>query len=260
MHINPNARVWVDQAAGIFPVLYIDDFYTDPIAVREFALSLDIQAMRALYPGRHAFLAEMMEQRPEIRPFVEECTSRVRDLITHMSKLHIPHGELLTDFSLISTPARNLVKGQKHPHIDGTPVLAIVYLNEEDLGGTSFYKNIPLDMTVARTDAEKSALGEFSQNAPEGPTLAGYDMIFKDLWEKIYTIPQKFNRFVCYPGNVPHWVECRRVPEPFDKRLARLTQRFIVQQMVRPEQVRPGQPSNIGGPPTGTNALLGRRG
>ena len=228
MKLNDNAKIWVERVADTFPILFIDDFYADPMAVRDFALSLPFDGMAALYPGRHAFLNDMAGLDEERRAEISEACYYVAGLLTLAGSPPVDGALLRTDFSLITTPGRMLVAGQKHPHIDPTPILAVLYLNPENLGGTSFYRNRQMGNIAVVTAEESERFAQFTQGAPTGRVCDSYDMVHADLWEKVYEIEGRFNRLAAYPGNVFHWVECRRVPEPFDPALGRLTQRFII--------------------------------
>jgi hypothetical protein len=227
MRLNDNAKVRVEQIADTFPILFIDDFYADPMTVREFALSLPFDGMLALYPGRHAFLNGLPGLDDERRAEVSEACYFVAELLT------LGGATLRTDFSLITTPGRLLVQGQKHPHVDLTPILAVLYLNPESLGGTSFYRNREMGNIAVVGDEDMRRFTEFAARAPTGRVCDSYEMVHPDLWEKVYETDGRFNRLAAYPGNVFHWVECGRVPEPFDPALARLTQRFIIPDVER---------------------------
>lgn len=228
MRLNDNAKVRVEQVADTFPILFIDDFYADPMAVREFALSLSFDGMAALYPGRHVFLNDLPGLDEERRAEVSESCYYLAELLTLCGSPPVDGALLRTDFSLITTPGRLLVQGQKHPHVDPTPILAVLYLNPESLGGTSFYRNREMGKIAVIGDEDNRRFAEFSAHATTGRVCDSYEMVHADVWEKVYETDGRFNTLAAYPGNVFHWVECHHVPEPFDPALARLTQRFII--------------------------------
>jgi hypothetical protein len=231
LELNDYPDVRVEMAAGQFPILYIDNFYADPMSVREYALSLAFDQFVALYPGRHAPLdADALESEDEKSASLE-ARAYVAEMLKSVSTLDIALEDIRTDFSLITTPARDLLKFQKHPHFDQTPVLSLVYLNPEDMGGTSFWRNRVLDRIAVVSPEDHEAYGSFMTNAPMGEVCDEYRMVNTDSWEKFYEIEGKFNRFVAYPASVFHWVECKFVPEPLDLRKSRLTQRFSIHQV-----------------------------
>jgi hypothetical protein len=228
LELNDYPDIHVEMAAGLFPVLYIDNFYADPMAVREYALSMAFDQFLALYPGRHAILHGSTLKTADERSAVSEACAYVAEMLNSVGGLNIGREAIQTDFSLITTPARDLLKVQRHPHFDGTPILSLVYLNPEDMGGTSFYRNRVFDRAALVTQEDRDLYESFIQNVAEGEPLDEYRMAYADLWEKIYEIEGRFNRFVAYPANVFHWVECKFVPEPANLRKSRLTQRFSV--------------------------------
>jgi hypothetical protein len=230
LELNDYPEVRVEMAAGLFPILYIDNFYADPMAVREYALSLAFDQFVALYPGRHAPLDGSLRSDEE-RAAAHEACAYVAEMLKSVSSLEIAHEDVRADFSLITTPGRDLLKFQKHPHFDETPVLSLVYLNPVDMGGTSFWRNRVFDRAAVITPEDHDAYAAFMRDAPLGEVTNDYEMVHTDAWEKIYEIEGKFNRFVAYPANIFHWVGCSHVPEPVDLRKSRLTQRFSITQL-----------------------------
>jgi hypothetical protein len=233
LELNDNPTVRIEMAAGQFPILYIDDFYADPLAVREYALNLAFDQFVALYPGRHAPLDGGLKSEDERMAAAEAC-AYVAEMLKSVSSLDIAHEDVRTDFSLITTPARDLLKFQKHPHYDQTPVLSLVYLNPQDMGGTSFWRNRVFDRAAIVTPEDRQAYTRFMEEAPLGEVRDDYTMVHTDTWEKIHEIEGKFNRFVAYPASVFHWVNCTYVPEPVDLRRSRLTQRFSIHRVNQP--------------------------
>jgi hypothetical protein len=233
LELNDYPDVRVEMAAGLFPILYIDNFYADPVAVRDYALSLAFDQFLALYPGRHAALIQSALKTEEEQSAVIEACAYVAEMLNSVSGLNIGYEAIRTDFSLITTPGRDLLKYQKHPHYDGTPILSLVYLNPENMGGTSFWRNRVFDRAALVTPEDHELYENFMRDAPAGDPIDAYTMVHTDSWEKIYEIEGKFNRFVAYPANVFHWVECTSVPEPVDLYKSRLTQRFSINEINR---------------------------
>ncbi len=219
MIVNPNARVRVEMVAGVIPVLFIEDFYADPHEVRAEGLAGAFDQSIALYPGRHA---------PIETPAGRAVVAHVCNVLNHLGERIYEAETTVTDFSILTTKAKDLLGAQKHPHIDPTPVLGLVYLNPGSSQGTCLFRNRLLGIHTVRTEDEKAALQKFYQD--EGPTYAPdtYDLTGNPVWEKIFTIEGVFNRFVLYPGNVFHSIDVQDVPPVFDINTARLTQRFIV--------------------------------
>ena len=228
LELNDYPDVRVEMVGDLFPILYIDDFYADPMGVRDFALKSEFSTVAALYPGRHVALNDNPLLSATTQAEVAEACAYVCEMVKSVSDLSLSYEDIRTDFSVITTPARDLLKYQKHPHIDPTPILCLVYLNPEDMGGTSFWRNTVIDRSALVTGEDHESYNRFMETAPTGNALETYVMEHTDSWEKIHTIDFKFNRFVAYPANVFHWVECRSVPEPTDLSKCRLTQRFNI--------------------------------
>jgi len=148
-------------------------------------------------------------------------------VLRDLSRLPLEVGDLRTDFSLVTTPARRLNKFQKHPHFDETPLLGIVYLNDPSMGGTVIYRNKRLDLVGLLTAQDRQAYERWLVEAAPDPTIDSYTLDDPDNWEPVYEIEGRYNRFAAYPGFILHWPHCTSVPEPFDPRRARLTQRFL---------------------------------
>lgn len=211
----------VELVAGSIPVLYIEDFYADPYMVREEGLRASFDRSGALYPGRHARLETAA---------AKQVVQHVCRLLTTLGDRVYDAASTITDFSILTTRARDLIGPQKHPHVDPTPVLGLVYLNPHSTQGTCFFKNRILNKHTVVGDDELAALATFLKDS--GPTFEPNSYAVNDngAWEKIYTIEGVFNRIVIYPGNVFHSIDVDDIPENFDIITARLTQRIIVQQ------------------------------
>ena len=220
MEINPDAQVRVELVAGSIPVLYVENFYSNPEAVRAEGLAAVYDHTIALYPGRHAPLTTGPSRR---------AVRHICALLTAMGDRVFDPDTTITDFSILTTKASELLSAQKHPHIDPTPVLGLVYLNPHLTQGTCFFYNRELGIHTVIGEDQRKAHIEFLET--RGPTYEpkGYSLDGNAAWEKIYTIEGVFNRLVVYPGNVFHSIDLTDVPEEFDINTARLTQRIIVQ-------------------------------
>ena len=227
MRISDAINVKVEIVARRFPIVLIDGFYTNPDAVREFALRHRYDHTQGLYPGTHQFLYEGQAPANRHERQVLDVRSLVCRILRDISGLPLEVSDLRTDFSLVTTPARQLNKFQRQPHFDETPLLGIVYLNNPSMGGTSIYRNKPLDRIGLLTPQDRQAYERWlEESAPDRPT-DNYTLDDPENWEPVYEIEGRYNRFAAYPGFILHWPQCTAVPEPFDPRRARLTQRFL---------------------------------
>jgi hypothetical protein len=227
MRLGASLEVKLEVVAGRFPIVLIDGFYANPDAVREFALSQRYGNQQGLYPGTHEFLFEGMTPRNQHEQQVLDARSLVCRILRDLSHLPLEVSDLRTDFSLVTTPARRLIKYQKHPHFDETPLLAIVYLNNPSMGGTVIYRNKPLDRVGLLTAEDRKAYERWLKEEAPDPQIDRYVLDDPANWEPVYEIEGRYNRFAAYPGFILHWPKCTAVPEPFDPRRARLTQRFL---------------------------------
>ena len=220
MKVNPQASIRVEKVLGQVPVLYIENFYADPEAVREQALHAEYEVASAIYPGRHCILRT---------PEATQVVTTLCDIMTGLGDSIYRPEDVVTDFSIVVTRPGDLIAYQKHPHIDPTPVLGIVYLNPVGGAGTSFYYNKFIGSAVIVTDEQHRKYGEFNETLAKEYEPEGYDLSGHPCWERVYRIEGTFNRLVVYPGNVFHAVDIQRVPEQFSMETVRLTQRFVPQ-------------------------------
>jgi hypothetical protein len=117
--------------------------------------------------------------------------------------------QIFTDFGIVDVHPHDLSAAQRIPHKDPVPVFGLIYLNQEERGGTLFFEQI------AAVTSESAASGYITESTPEF-RLCG-------------RIEAQFNRLAIYPGFVPHsgeiagsWItDERRIIAP------RLTQRLL---------------------------------
>ena len=237
MRLSSSMEAKVHVVAGKFPVVVIDGFYENPDAVREFALVQRYGPRQALYPGTHEFLYEGLAPRNEYERQVLDTRALVCQVLKDLSGLPLDIADLRTDFSLVTTPARSLTKAQKHPHFDETPLLGLIYLNDPSMGGTVIYRNKPLDRVGLLTEQDQRGYERWVADVAPDPPMESYALDDPDNWEPVFEIEGRYNRFAAYPGFILHWPRCNAVPEPFDPRKARLTQRFVFR------RIGPGAPT-----------------
>ena len=201
--------------------MIIDDFYSDVDDVRRDALASDFSETRAFYPGRHAQIPSQG---------LTATKERLCQIISAVAgSTFLPH-HVGTDFSIITTPAKQLLAQQKHPHVDPTLVAGIIYLSPLSKTGTCFFRNRVIDRYILQTADDFEAYKQFSLSIKSDRSLDGYRVNEHDVWEKIYTTEGKYNRFVAYPGNVFHSVDITDVDPRPGLEHARLTQRIFFDQ------------------------------
>jgi len=204
------------------PVLVVDDFYVDPLAVRACALDGAFDSSLAMYPGVHSAIE------PAASRALRETLARLVGVLAHVGcrpeHIHV-------DFSLVTTPAREMLAMQKHPHVDGVPLAGVVYLNPDFEVGTSFFRHRPLAMAFVRSDADRQAIGSWMAANGQLAQPATYAVGDDQVWEHLHTVAGRFNRLVMYPGTAFHSIAMQDVAQHLSLASARLTQRLFINQL-----------------------------
>ena len=217
--VNPKARVHTEVLSSGCPVLVVDDFYQDPMAVRALALQGQFNNTLALYPGLHAQLPPQT-----VLPLGQTLVQ----LLAALGSPGCRADDVVSDFSIVTTPAREMLAQQKHPHVDDVPLAGVLYLNPDYEVGTSFFRHQPLDLAFVRDDAEREALGRWMAEHGERCQPQTYAVGDDGVWEHLHTVAGRFNRLVLYPGTAFHSIAMRDVLPNMTLHSARLTQRFFV--------------------------------
>lgn len=217
--LNPQAQVHIETLSSGCPVMVIDDFYADPMAVRALALGGRYDSSLAFYPGLHA----------EISPDLKAGLHRALvQLMAAMGSLQCSAEHIHSDFSIVTTPAREMLANQKHPHVDGVPLAGVLYLNPDFEVGTSFFRHRPTGLAFVRNAAEQGLYGawlaEFADTTQPDSYAVGNDAT----WQHLHSVAGRFNRLVMYPGTAFHSIAMRDVAEHLSMASARLTQRFFI--------------------------------
>jgi hypothetical protein len=178
----------LDYLNNEIPVLLVDGIYQDPQAVRDWALALPYGSdAHAFYPGR---VARPPEAEASLVGFLRKVVRLVTD--AYLPRLPVfPDGRRLsairgvdTDFAVADLHPDELHPAQRLPHTDAVPIFGLVYLNQEDRGGTLFFKPRP---------------GGASSGQREG-----YPTDSDGAFELCGRIAGTFNRLAIYPGFMPH--------------------------------------------------------
>ncbi|MEK8053283.1 DUF6445 family protein [Ideonella sp. DXS22W] len=217
--LNPQARVQVQTLSSGCPVLVIDDVYADPMAVRERALAGRFDNSTAYYPGLHAALDET-ERAALLPPLVQ--------LLAVLGSARCTPADIATDFSIVTTPASEMLALQKHPHVDGTPLAGVCYLNPDYEVGTSFFRHRPTGLAFVRDEAEGEAYHRWLDAHGDATQPSSYAVADDHTWEHLHTTQGRFNRLVMYPGTAFHSIAMTDVARNLSMNSARLTQRFFV--------------------------------
>jgi hypothetical protein len=201
-----------------FPALCVDNFYSDPDKIREFALSLDYdQSPDGSWPGKRS---------PELcdvdRNFFDQFCMKIFSLYFDLEHVHINY-VVSTRFQII-TPFDNKKESPKNTgwvHFDHDPFAGIIYLtpNIDKDCGTSLYEV---------TDAEK-----LNDSARDDFYLHGIDNNYDSQilnsnsgFSETVRFQNIYNRLICFDGHTAHGANSFYTDtEP------RLTQVFFVKKL-----------------------------
>ena len=185
---GPQSTVSLDWLDGQIPVLTVDGIYKDPLAVRQRALALQYQPGTAHYPGRVARVSENGSLKTFLRKVVALVDRHYLPLLPRL-----PMGGRVeriravdTDFAVADVHPTELTEEQRKPHVDAVPIFGLIYLNQEDRGGTLFFRQ------KERT-TESTAEDDIGY-----PVASGLEA------EVCGRIEGRFNRLAIYPGFMPH--------------------------------------------------------
>ena len=168
-------------------LIVIDDFYADPMAIRQKALELDYPPPGAEqnFPGRNS--------KQRLMP------PKLEDLISEITGERLAPGMKVAHCVCRAAMAGDDEKRQYYVHIDpGMAWSGILYLTlpERCRGGTEFYRHIA-------TDSERTPLypDELKAAGVRNYWEAADSIIRNDSndlskWELTMTVPMRFNRLV----------------------------------------------------------------
>ena len=194
--INRNHRAyvkWLGQRE--VPLFCIDDIFVDPDAVRSFAFEREFPTSQAYYPGRHQPLDSSV-------PGIREFSEFISGLLSQATKQRITPNAISTDFSILTTPENQLLGLQGQPHIDGTPMLGVIYLNNGDYGGTIFFRNRETGSMRVVTPEQKEHYKKIMQSSHNAERKHRYITDSDEDWEKVDSVDGINNRLVIWPGAV----------------------------------------------------------
>lgn len=165
-------------------IIIIDDFLTDPDAIRQGALQLEYPPQEGYFPGRNsAQRARLQGLDQEISRLTGEPLAPVENRTSH-AKFRITLGS---------------DEGKGDIHIDHQASWSgILYLSkpEDCQGGTDFFRHIPTNSERAPiNDQELKAMG-FANASEMAETIIGRDGIDRSKWEHTMRVPMRYNRLL----------------------------------------------------------------
>lgn len=225
--INPAATLRVETTSAGTQILVVDDFYADPHAVRASALGGRYDASLAYYPGMHSMID---------KADTHELFAVLTRLLASLGQVRVRPEYFWTDFSIVTTPAAQMLAKQKHPHVDPTPLAGIIYLNPDYEIGTCFFRHLPTGTAVMTSAEESVRFAEWMEQFGEQCQPETYAIGDDGTWQRLHSVAGKFNRLVIYAGNAFHSIDMRDVAANPTMEAARLTQRLFVGQVDHPPQ------------------------
>lgn len=227
--INANCKLTVTKIGNQnTPLIIVDDFLSDPDEMVAAASKgpgfrgFDIS--ESFYPGQNA---------PLMRSHVEAImTYSIPHLIEHYdipANMQVQLGSCY--YGLVTYNPEQLCPEQCFPHIDTSGefyFVALLYLNDEDFGGTSFYRHNPTGSERVTADQVESC---FVDTKTVQGTPGYYDG--NGDFEVIGQAEYKKNRLVLYPSNLLHCVNIKDTSllntDPSKGRLtANILSRFVL--------------------------------
>jgi hypothetical protein len=184
------------------PVVVIEDMWSDPETL------VDAAASKSDYSARSLYYPGVRSSAPS--EYARAAVKQLSELIRSTFELN---GELsITDstFSLVVTPAENLVAFQRVPHFDSADpnrIALLHYLCGPEHGGTSFYRHRSSGIEIV-TDLNRDRYIKLVNAEVKSHGMPPAQFIDEDtaLFERIAKYDCSFNRALIYRGNSLHSV------------------------------------------------------
>ncbi|RJE73276.1 hypothetical protein CWB96_08025 [Pseudoalteromonas citrea] len=206
IEINPNCQVeLIKFGKENNLLLIIDDLLCDPeLFVSYYAADKEFSTAEKsgnFYPGIRT---------PAPNFYIDSVFKLLSPMISRYFNLPGAYPNWISsDFSLLTLPPERLNTKQSIPHFDvlGPRQLAVLhYLCDEKQGGTSFYRHKQTDFEVINKERFEQYRNQIRAELTEyKPT--GYVSSSTNYFEKIFTVPAKYNRLVVYQSQVLHSVQ-----------------------------------------------------
>ncbi|MBN8480701.1 MAG: hypothetical protein J0L88_03815 [Xanthomonadales bacterium] len=164
-------------------LIVVDDFFSDPQALRDAALRLDYPPQQGAFPGRNS------QQRLSL-PGLAEAVSRIV-------------GEPLKPVEPLQSHAKCRVtlaadEGRAKVHIDQSHWSGILYLSRprDCRGGTDFFRHRRTGSDRAPIDAQELAAMGYASMAEMHHDIIERDSNDDSAWEPTMQVPMRYNRLV----------------------------------------------------------------
>lgn len=164
-------------------LIVVDDFFSDPQALREAALRLDYPVQQGAFPGRNSLQRIGM-------PGLAEAVSRI--VGEPLKPVEPPQSHAKCRITLAADEGRAKV------HIDQSHWSGILYLSrpEDCRGGTDFFRHRRTGSDRAPIDANELAAMGYASMAEMHRDIVERDSNDDAAWEPTMQVPMRFNRLV----------------------------------------------------------------
>lgn len=181
------------------PVAIIDGFHPHADALRDCAVHAVFEAAGRHYPGVRAPLP------PAYFSAVDVVIGQVlADLFALPPRARV----LDASFSIVTAPAETLSVEQRLPHVDAIEpgrVALIHYLARDDTDGTAFYRHRASGWETIDAARSPPYLAQLNAELRAGgPPAPGYIAGDTPLFERVETVPAKYNRAILYRSAMLH--------------------------------------------------------
>ena len=179
------------------PVAIIDDFAADPDALRAAAAAASFAPAGRHYPGVSARLP----------PGYFRATAALFAHVLH-DVFGVDDARVLdASFSVVTTSPAELTLEQRIPHADALEpgrVAFVHYLAPDDPDGTAFFRHRATGFETLDVARARTYLPKLSAELRQTPPDAAYIATDSALFERIETIPARYNRAILYRSAALH--------------------------------------------------------
>lgn len=191
------------------PIVIVDDFYREPLRVRELVLTAPAPIWKTQPGGRN--FVDYYDCRQRWASIGGPWVPAVRAVVQagfDQPAIHSIDEDFISNlFWLLGEQ-----HGQPHPHNDNASAnllgfTAVITLNTDDeaAGGTAFYRYRDLELEYCPLGADfASTLERVCQppNVEDGRSY--FNREFDTYWERMHMVPMRFNRLLIFPSNLWH--------------------------------------------------------
>lgn len=173
--------------------LILDNFFHDPFATRELALSKPFTNKTGHFPGA--------------RSVSQFCLPELQEFCLNASSLLAGGGKLKIHYACFQF----MGKGQRKSYIHSDPMAGyagIVFLGEKagTYPGTNFFRHKQTGLDSFKWDDKRWIRNNFSSRAAHkrAEDLLDRDRFNTAKWTKVATLEARFNRLILFPAELLH--------------------------------------------------------